>query len=310
MLEGIEMTTQSPSKPNAFGASLKKLSDLQRPKVVVQEGEVVQKIHPDRIECKPQIRTKNNPGFSHESLMELGADIEVNGQEQPAIVRRHPDPSSGFDFLMVAGERRHRSCKLKDFLLDCLVRDLTDEQARRIQRSENIQREGLTQVEIALALLEDKEKYGTLQAVADEWNKGLNWVAERLKFLDLMAADGVAREAFDAGITADITVINDLGRLERLDPVAAKRVVKKAEEDIELNVREEVRTELREAKKIRGVPNSPKKDKAPSTELELANEKLAVMVARVKTLEDEVEYLKQELATARQQLGQQWKPEQ
>lgn len=303
------MTSQTPPKPNAFSGSIKKLSDFQSKKVAVQDGEVVVKINPARIECKPQIRTKNNPGFSLESLLELAADIEVNGQELPAIVRPHPNPASGFDFEMVAGERRQRSCELKGFFLDCLVRDLTDQQAKRIQRSENIQREGLTQIEIALALLADKAKYGTLQAVADEWHKGLNWVAERLKFLDLMAADGVARGAVEAGITADITVVNDLGRLERLDPAAAARVVAKADQDPDFNVREEVRNELREVKKLRGVQSQPKKPaKGTPTELDSANEKLVVMAAQVKTLEGEVEYLKAELEKARQQLNEQWKP--
>lgn len=301
--------SKTPSKTNAFTGSVKKLSDFQNKKVAVQEGEVVVEIHPSRIECKPQIRSKNNPGFTLESLLELAADIEMNGQEQPAIVRPHPDPTSGFDFEMVAGERRQRSCDLKGRLLKCLVRDLTDQQAKRIQRSENIQREGLTQIEIALALQADKEKYGTLQAVADEWNKGLNWVAERLKFLDLMDAGGVARGAVEAGITADITVVNDLGRLERLDPAAAARVVAKAEQDSDFNVREEVRNELREVKKLHGVPSTPKKAAKDSpTDLDAANEKLVVMAAQVKTLEGEVEYLKAELEKARQQLNEQWKP--
>lgn len=60
---------------------------------------------------------EGQPGFAQESLIELGDDIEMNGQEQPAIIRRHPDPTSGFEFLMVAGERRHRACTLKGLCL-------------------------------------------------------------------------------------------------------------------------------------------------------------------------------------------------
>lgn len=309
------MTTDNkPPKANAFGSGISKLSDMQRPRPVAQEGELIQKIDTSRIECRPQMRRKDNPGFAEESLLELGDDIEMNGQEQPAIIRRHPDPNSGFDFLMVAGERRHRSCTLKGILLACVVRELTDEQAARIQRSENIQREGFTHLEIALALKADKEKLGTLQAVAAEWSKGLNWVAERLKYLETMDADGAGRMAVEAGITADITVINDLNRLERLDPAAAKLLVGRAQAEPDLNFRDQVRTELREVKKLQavGTPEKKPKEKIVTTgnkELDAANERLGVLSAQVKTLEEENRYLNDELNKARQQLKDQWNSE-
>jgi ParB family chromosome partitioning protein len=304
------MTNEKTPKANAFASNFPKLSDMQR-RPVAKEGELITKIDPSRIECRPQMRKKDNPGFTQESLLELGDDIEMNDQEQPAVIRPHPDPASGFDFLMVAGERRHRACTLKGLLLACVVRDLTDEQAARIQRSENIQREGFTQLEIALSLKEDKERLGTLQAVAAEWNKGLNWVAERLKYLETMDADGAGRMAVEAGITADITLINDLNRLERLDPEAAKRLVGRAQAEPDLNFRDEVRTELREVKKLQAVGSPEKKPKQKivptgNKELDAANERLGVLSAQVKALEEENRYLTSELEKVRQQLKDQW----
>lgn len=314
--------TTTPPKKNAFGAAITKLSDLQRKKPVVQEGEMIVKISPGQIECKPQIRSKNNPGFTPESLMELGADIEANGQEQPAVIRPHPNPESGFDYEMVAGERRQRSCALKGLLLDCVIRDLTDQQAKRIQRSENVQREGLTQLEIALALKADKEELGTLQAVADEWNKGLNWVAERLKYLEVMEKDGIGRAAVESGVTADVSLVNDLNRLENIDKTAAAELLSRAENDPELNLRNEVRTGLKRAKAIRisspgkskgkaGNEDTTKANTAPTPEQLIAqlNEQIVVQAAQIKALEDEKEYLANELQEARQKLAGSWNPE-
>ena len=305
------MTTTK--KPNAFGGAVNKLSDFQKQKAV-QEGERIIKVNPGEVECKPQIRGKQNPGFTQESLMELGDDIEQNGQAEPAILRPHPNPESGFKYLMVAGERRQRSCALKGLLLEAVVRDLTDAQAKRIQRAENVQRENLTQFEVALALKGDKEELGTLQAVADEWKKSVSWVAERLAYLDAVEQPGASRTAVQNGVTADISVVNDLARLERLDQAAAVELVQRAEEDPDLNLRNEVRTQLRTTKALRIKPGGKTKPAKPAantdedTELDVLKEQNAVLAEQVKALEAEKEYLTQELEKARQQIAEQWKP--
>ncbi|WP_260456094.1 ParB/RepB/Spo0J family partition protein [Pseudomonas baetica] len=270
------------------------------------EGERIIKVSPGEVECRPQIRGKNNPGFTQESLMELGDDIEQNGQAEAAVLRPHPNPESGFKYLMVAGERRLRSCALKGLLLEAVVRDLTDAQAKRIQRSENVQREGLMQIEIALSLKADKEELGTLQAVADEWKKSVSWVAERLSYLDAIEAGGATRTAVQNGVTADVSVVNDLARLERLDPAAAAEVVQRAEADPDLNVRNEVRTQLKTTKTLRigGGKAKPK-----TSEIDLLKEQVAVLTEQVKALESEKTYLTEELEKARQKVADQWKPE-
>lgn len=305
------MTTTK--KPNAFGGAVNKLSDFQKQKAI-QEGERIIKVNPDEVECKPQIRGKQNPGFTQESLIELGDDIKQNGQAEPAILRPHPNSESGFKYLMVAGERRQRSCALKGLLLEAVVRDLTDAQAKRIQRAENVQRENLTQLEVALALKEDKEELGTLQAVADEWKKSVSWVAERLAYLDAVEQPGASRTAVQNGVTADISVVNDLARLERLDQAAAVELVQRAEEDPDLNLRNEVRTQLRTTKALRIKPGNKTKIAKPAantdkgTELDVLKEQNAVLAEQVKALEAEKEYLTQELEKARQQIVEQWKP--
>nr|WP_200756018.1 ParB/RepB/Spo0J family partition protein [Pseudomonas aeruginosa]BCQ06443.1 hypothetical protein [Pseudomonas aeruginosa] len=229
------MTEKKNSFGRAVAATAKKLSDFQ--KRPANEGALIEKVNPGEIECVKQIRSQDNPGFSDESLRELADDILVNGQIEPCVIRPHPNPESGFKYLMVAGERRYRACIIAGVLVEVTVKDLTDAQAKRIQRSENVHSENLTQLELALALQEDKDRLGTLEKVAAEWSKGINWVAERLSYLVNVTKEGAGREAVARGITADISTVNDISRLDKLDPQAAADLLERAEGNEDLNLR-------------------------------------------------------------------------
>lgn len=101
-------------------------------------------------------------------------------------------------------------------------------------------------------------------------------------------------------------MVNDLARLERLDPAAAAEVVQRAEADPDLNVRNEVRTQLKTTKTLRigGGKAKPK-----TSEIDLLKEQVAVLTEQVKALESEKTYLTEELEKARQKVADQWKPE-
>lgn len=231
---------------SSFKNKIHKLSQIQKQGAAALPGERIEAIAADLIDCEKQIRRADNPGFTVESLTELGNDMKRDGQHEPAVLRKHPQKPGRY--LMVAGERRWRACKIVGIKLQAVVRVLSDEQAHRVQRAENIQRENLTQLEIASTLREDKERLGTLEKVAAEWNKGINWVAERIKFLEVVEADGQASQAVAAGVTADISAVNDLHRLEKLSPSAAQAVIEQAKADPNTNVRKAVRESLQEVK--------------------------------------------------------------
>lgn len=302
------------TKPNAFGrvasATAKKLSDFQK-KPTLNDGETIIGVSTGEIQCIKQIRNRNNPGFTKESLEELGDDIVQNGQIEPAILRVHPKPELGFKYLMVAGERRYLACEMKGILLKAVVRELTDAQAKRIQRSENVHSENLTQLDVAIALKADKDELGTLQAVAGEWNKSLNWVAERIAYLENVTGDGASREAVTKGITADISTVNDLSRLDRLDSEVAADLVQRADANPEMNLRTEVRTALRNTKALRVHGGTKPKAKSESTvppeDLDKLREANTVLSAQIETLQAEIDYLKDELEKSRAAQTENWK---
>ena len=311
------MTEKKNSSGRAVAATAKKLSDFQ--KRPANEGALIEKVNPGEIECVKQIRSQDNPGFSDESLRELADDILVNGQIEPCVIRPHPNPESGFKYLMVAGERRYRACIIAGVLVEVTVKDLTDAQAKRIQRSENVHSENLTQLELALALQEDKDRLGTLEKVAAEWSKGINWVAERLSYLVNVTKEGAGREAVARGITADISTVNDISRLDKLDPQAAADLLERAEGNEDLNLRQEVRTTLRNTKALRvhnggskkgsekGAPGNSTQQTLLDDQLGKLREANAVLSAQVETLTSENTYLKAELEEARKQLAERWK---
>lgn len=242
---------------SAFGNKISKLSEIQKQGAAALPGERIEEIDPESVDCEKQIRSKDNPGFTLESLTELGEDMKRDGQHEPAVLRKNAKKPGRY--LMVAGERRWRGCKIVGIKLKAVVREMDDEQARRVQRAENIQRENLTQLEIAVALREDKAQLGTLEKVAAEWNKGLNWVSERIKFLEVVEAGGHASQAVAEGVTADITTINDLHRLEKVDPAAAIAVIEQAKADPNVSTRKAIRSKLKDAKpsgKAGSNPNS------------------------------------------------------
>ncbi|MEW4339721.1 ParB/RepB/Spo0J family partition protein [Chromobacterium vaccinii] len=237
---------------SAFSSNIKsggtKLSDFRKKQseVKAEVGERIEKLDPALITCRKQTRSKNNPGMTPAALKELGANMKAEGQHEPCVVR--PDPDKPGHFLMVAGERRWWGAKYENLRLDCVVREMTDEQARDAQISENIHREALTQLELAAILREDRELLGTLEKVAEKRGKSISWVSERIMFLETVEAGSHAGNAVLDGLTADISTVNELNRLERQNPEAAKSLVDQARENPDMNLRQAARSSLKQEK--------------------------------------------------------------
>ncbi len=85
--------------------------------------------------------------FQEARLQELADSIRANGVIQPIIVRR-----AGERFELIAGERRWRAARLAGLqAVPVVVQELANEKLLEISLIENIQREDLNPMEIAMA---------------------------------------------------------------------------------------------------------------------------------------------------------------
>jgi ParB family transcriptional regulator, chromosome partitioning protein len=99
----------------------------------------------DEIEVNPfQPRTH----FDQEALLELAESIRVHGIIQPITVRRLAQNQ----YQLISGERRFQASKLADLkTIPAYIRSADDQQMLEMALIENIQRENLNAIEIALS---------------------------------------------------------------------------------------------------------------------------------------------------------------
>ena len=99
----------------------------------------------DEIEVNPfQPRSH----FDQDSLLELAESIRVHGIIQPITVRK----LSQHQYQLISGERRFQASKLADLkTIPAYVRAANDQQMLEMALIENIQRENLNAIEIALS---------------------------------------------------------------------------------------------------------------------------------------------------------------
>ena len=120
--------------------------------------------------------------FDEAKLEELSATIQAHGVIQPIVVRRQ----DGY-FELVAGERRWRAAqKIGLDFIPAIVRELSDSQAASLALIENLQREGLTAIEEAVAYQQLIELHRlTQESLAQRLGKGQSTIANKLRLLHL-----------------------------------------------------------------------------------------------------------------------------
>lgn len=86
--------------------------------------------------------------FNEEALEELAESIRVQGIIQPITVRALSDT----EFQLISGERRLQACKIAGLeMVPAYIRTANDQQMLEMALIENIQRESLNSIEIALS---------------------------------------------------------------------------------------------------------------------------------------------------------------
>ena len=132
------------------------------------------------IEVNPfQPRTQ----FKEEAIRELAASIQELGVIQPITVRKTKDDT----FQLVSGERRFRASKLLDLkTIPAYIRVANDQEALEMALVENIQRQDLDPIEIALSyqrLIDDIQL--TQEQMSQRVGKKRSTIANYLRLLKL-----------------------------------------------------------------------------------------------------------------------------
>ena len=167
-------------KFNALGRGLDAL--ISTDDINPQGSSSINEIDSDKIVANPnQPRREMDP----ESLRELADSIEQIGIVQPITLRQMDDGT----YQIIAGERRWRASQLAGLAtIPAYVRNANDESVALMALVENIQREDLNAIEIALAYSNMQQVMNlTQEAVAEKVGKKRTTVANYLRLLKLPA---------------------------------------------------------------------------------------------------------------------------
>lgn len=147
--------------------------------------------------------------FDEEALMELATSIKELGVISPITLRKNEDGT----YLIIAGERRFRASKLIGLsTIPAYVKTAADEQVMEMALIENIQREDLNAIEIALTFYRLMEEYKlTQERLSERVGKKRTTIANYLRLLRLPAEIqmGIKDKKLDMGHARAILGIND-----------------------------------------------------------------------------------------------------
>jgi len=170
------------TKKNALGRGLGALIEGVEKEVLEKKVEANQDISVDSIDGNPfQPRTR----FDDQALEELASSIKKLGIVQLLTVREIP----GGRYQLIAGERRLRAAKLAGLShVPAYIRTADDQAMLELALVENIQREDLDAVEIAISfqrLIEECKL--TQEQLSERVGKQRSTVANYLRLLKLPA---------------------------------------------------------------------------------------------------------------------------
>lgn len=121
--------------------------------------------------------------FDDEALQELSASIAQLGVIQPITLK----PNGKDRYIIISGERRWRASQLAGLeTIPAYIREVDDENLHAMALVENIQRENLNAIEIALGMKRLIEECGlTQEAMAEKVGKKRSTVSNYMRLLSM-----------------------------------------------------------------------------------------------------------------------------
>lgn len=228
------------AKVSALGRGLDALISTET--VSAQGSSTINEVPIDQIEANPDQPRRE---FDSVALEELANSIKQLGLVQPITVRQLAEHK----FQIIAGERRWRASQLAGLTaIPAYIRTIKDENVMELALVENIQREDLNAIEIALAYEHLQEKSGlTQEKVAARVGKSRVAVTNYLRLLKLPAQVQMAlqKKEIDMGHARALLSLNSPSQQIKLFHEIQKNAfsVRKVEELCQqLNSGEDIQT--------------------------------------------------------------------
>lgn len=172
-----------------------------------------------------QPRTADNPGFTEDSIAEIGSTIKQRGVKSPISVRDNPEAPGRY--IINHGARRFRGSKWAGkTTIPAFVDNDYDE---RDQVIENIQRNELTAKEIAAFIGRELKRGKKKKEIAQDLGRTAAFVSQHVTLLDLAAP---IQQAMDAGRVSDLTAINELATIYSKEPAEVTQWLSNQDQEI------------------------------------------------------------------------------
>ena len=191
-------------KRNALGRGLDAL--LSMDEVQTEGSSSINEIELSKIAVNPNQPRRE---FDQTALQELADSIAEIGIIQPITLRKLSDD----EYQIIAGERRFRASQMAGLTsIPAYIRTADDENVMEMALIENIQREDLNSVEIALAYQHLLEQYGlTQERLSERIGKKRTTIANYLRLLKLPAPIqmGLQNKQIDMGHARALVTLGD-----------------------------------------------------------------------------------------------------
>ncbi|MDE6296705.1 MAG: ParB/RepB/Spo0J family partition protein, partial [Muribaculaceae bacterium] len=205
------------AKRNALGRGLDSLISLGD--IRTDGSSAISEIEIDRIVPNPEQPRRT---FDEEKIKELATSIRELGVVQPVTLRLSDDG----DYQIIAGERRWRAAKLAGLSsVPAYVKTASDSEMTEMALIENIQREDLNAIEVALGFKKLIDSYNlTQERLSERLGKKRATIANHLRLLRLPAEIqlGLRDKKLDMGHARAILSIED----PKLQLKVYKRILK------------------------------------------------------------------------------------
>lgn len=193
-----------PPKRNALGRGLNSLISMND--IRTDGSSAISEIDLNLISPNPDQPRRS---FDQEALEELAVSIRELGIIQPLSLRKLDDGT----YQIIAGERRWRAARMAELkTVPAYVRTVTDVEITEMALIENIQREDLNAIEVALTFKKLIEQYELTQdRLAERVGKKRATIANHLRLLKLPAEIqlGLCDKKLDMGHARALLTIED-----------------------------------------------------------------------------------------------------